>query len=49
MVLKASIPTPRSLLASLSRTELERIIRERLDEGDAELGELILIDDAYRD
>ncbi len=33
---------PRSLLASLSRSELERIIRERLDEGDAELGELIL-------
>ena len=33
---------PRSLLASLSRAELERIIRERLDEGDEYLGELIL-------
>lgn len=33
---------PRSILPSLSRGELERIIRERLDEGDEELGELIL-------
>jgi hypothetical protein len=33
---------PRSLLTPLSRPELERIIRERLDEGDEELGELIL-------
>jgi hypothetical protein len=33
---------PRSLLASLSRSEFERIIRERLDEGDEYLGELII-------
>ena len=33
---------PRSILASLSRSELERVVRERLDEGDEELGEIIL-------
>jgi hypothetical protein len=33
------IPAPSSLPC---RAELERIIRERLDEGNAELGELIL-------
>jgi len=33
---------PRSLLASLSRPELERVVRKRLDEGDEELGEIIL-------
>jgi len=34
---------PRSVLASLSRAELERILRERLDEGDQGLEELILV------
>jgi hypothetical protein len=35
-------PDPRSILATLSRAELERIIREGLDEGNAELDEVIL-------
>ena len=33
---------PRSIVPTLSRSELERIIRERLDEDDENLGELIL-------